>query len=82
MNNVKEVERINELELKAGIHGGMPGSWHEKYKDSAWVYLGGLPFELSEGDVLCFMSQWGEIEDINLCRCQATGKSLVRTTIL
>jgi len=76
MNNIRGVERINELELKQGIHGGMPGSWHHRYKDSAWVYLGGLPYELTEGDIICFMSQWGEIEDINLCRDEATNKSL------
>ncbi len=76
MNNIRGVEQINELELKQGIHGGMPGSWHHRYKDSAWVYLGGLPYELTEGDIICFMSQWGEIEDINLCRDEATNKSL------
>ena len=76
MNNIRGVEQINELELKQGIHGGMPGSWHHRYKDSAWVYLGGLPYELTEGDIICFMSQWGEVEDINLCRDEATNKSL------
>ena len=77
MNIVKEIERINQRELEAGIYGGNgKGSWHEKYKDSAWVYLGGLSYELSEGDIICFMSQWGEIEDINLVRDKATNKSL------
>ena len=76
MNVIKEIERINARELEAGIVGGMPGSWHEKYKDSAWVYIGGLPYELTEGDVICVMSQWGEIEDINLVRDKATNKSL------
>ena len=51
------------------------GSWHDKYKDSAWVYVGGLDYELSEGDVICVLSQWGEIEDINLVRDKDTGKS-------
>lgn len=40
------------------------------------MYVGGLSYELSEGDILCFMSQWGEIEDINLIRDKDTGKSL------
>ena len=63
MNVVKEIERINEREIAAGIFGGSgKGSWHEKYKNSAWVYLGGLDYTLSEGDIICFMSQWGEIE--------------------
>ena len=76
MNVVQEISRINEQELKNGIYGGSKGSWHNKYKDSAWVFLGGLSFELSEGDILAFMSQWGEIEDINLCREKGTNKSL------
>lgn len=76
MNVVKEIERINEQELKRGIYGGQPGSWHHRYKDSAWVFIGGMSHELSEGDVICFMSQWGEIEDINLCRDKSTNKSL------
>lgn len=76
MNNIKNVESITEQELNAGIFGGLSkGSWHEKYKDSAWVFLGGFPFELSEGDIICVMSQWGEIEDINLVRDKLTNKS-------
>ena len=76
MNVIREIERINEKELQNGIYGGSgKGSWHEKYKDSAWVYVGGLPYELTEGDIICVMSQWGEIEDINLVREKATNKS-------
>lgn len=76
MNIIREIDRINQTELEHGIHGGMKASWHEKYKDSAWVYIGGLSTELSEGDIICFMSQWGEIEDINLIREKTTNKSL------
>jgi len=76
MNNIRNIESITEQELNAGIFGGITkGSWHEKYKDSAWVFLGGFPFELSEGDIICVMSQWGEIEDINLVRDKVTNKS-------
>lgn len=39
------------------------------------MYVGGLDYELSEGDVICVLSQWGEIEDINLVRDKDTGKS-------
>ena len=77
MNVIKEIEKINAQEFASGIFGGVTsGSWHEKYKDSAWVYIGGMSYELSEGDIICFMSQWGEIEDINLVRDKATNKSL------
>jgi RNA-binding motif protein, X-linked 2 len=76
MNVIKEIERINQKELSYGIYGGNDkGSWHEKYKNSAWVYVGGLSYELTEGDILCVMSQWGEIEDINLIREKGTNKS-------
>lgn len=51
------------------------GSWHDKYKNSAWVYVGGLSYELSEGDIICVMSQWGEIEDVNLVREKGTNTS-------
>lgn len=77
MNVVKEIEKINEQEMKVGIFGGISkGSWHEKYKDSAWVFIGGFSYELSEGDLICVMSQWGEIEDINLVRNKETNKSM------
>lgn len=77
MNVIREIERINAKELESGIYGGCSkgGSWHDKYKNSAWVYVGGLPYELTEGDIICVMSQWGEIEDINLVREKGTNKS-------
>lgn len=59
MNVVQEIKRLNEKELARGT--GLEGSWHDQYKDSAWVYVGGLDVQLSEGDVLCVMSQWGEV---------------------
>ena len=98
MNVVKEIQRINEAELKRGIpenqsvcraslrrrhHNYLyetpPVSaalqWHADYKDSAWVFVGGLPYNLTEGDVICVFSQWGEIEDVHLVRDEQTGKA-------
>ena len=58
MNRVKEVERINakdlELQLKADTVGNagkwdVNKSWHVQYKDSAYVYVGGFPYDLTEG---------------------------------
>ena len=37
--------------------------------------MGGLPFDLTEGDVIAVMSQYGEIVDVNLVRDRDTGKS-------
>jgi RNA-binding motif X-linked protein 2 len=47
---------------------------HDDFKDSAYIFVGGLPYELTEGDVLCVFSQYGEILDLNYARDQETGK--------
>ncbi|XP_058147115.1 RNA-binding motif protein, X-linked 2 [Dasypus novemcinctus] len=40
-----------------------------------FLLLGGLPYELTEGDIICVFSQYGEIVNINLVRDKKTGKS-------
>ena len=52
--------KMNERELEMGI-SGTKNSWHQEYKDSAWIFLGGLPYEMTEGDVSCMFSQYGEV---------------------
>ncbi|GHJ89346.1 hypothetical protein NliqN6_5748 [Naganishia liquefaciens] len=73
MNVIREINRINERELELG-GDGTKASWHDDYKDSAYVFVGGLPFELTEGDVITIMSQFGEVVDINMPRDKETGK--------
>lgn len=77
MNRVKEVERINAKDLATQLSATTRGdagtwdvskSWHAAYSDSAYVYVGGLPHGLSEGDVSTVMAQWGEIVDVNMPR--------------
>ena len=60
MNSIREVQSINEEELKLGI-AGTRASWHSKYAKSAWIYVGNVGYELVEGDVICVLSQYGEI---------------------
>jgi RNA recognition motif-containing protein len=60
MNTIREIEKINQEELDRGI-AGTSASWHAQYEKSAWVYVGNLEHELTEGDVLCIMSQYGEV---------------------
>ncbi len=75
MNVIQEIQRINKAELQKGLTN-TSASWHAKYSNSAWVYVGGLHTKLTEGDILAVMSQWGEIEDINLVRDEGgTNKS-------
>lgn len=74
MNVISEIQRINALELSRGLTH-TPASWHTKYASSAWINIGGLPLNLTEGDVLCIFSQYGEIDDVHLVRDGGTGKS-------
>ena len=74
MNVTKEIQRINEYELSRGANWAIKGSWHERYEKSAWIFVGNLDYQLTEGDVICFLSQYGEIEDINMPRDDKSGK--------
>ncbi|KAJ2081686.1 RNA-binding protein Cwf29 [Coemansia sp. RSA 988] len=73
MDVVQEIRRINQNELRLGLNS--TASWHDEYKDSAYIFVGGLPFELTEGDVICVFSQYGEIVNINLVRDKESGQS-------
>ena len=55
LNQVK----MNEKELEMGL-SGTKNSWHQEYRNSAWIFLGGLPYEMTEGDIICMFSQYGE----------------------
>ncbi|KAL3518070.1 hypothetical protein ACH5RR_020659 [Cinchona calisaya] len=70
---VKRIQNINAKEAALGISD--EASWHAKYKDSAYVYAGGISFDLTEGDLISVFAQYGEIVDINLVRDKGTGKS-------
>ncbi|BGP26793.1 RNA binding motif protein X-linked 2 [Rhodotorula toruloides] len=70
MNQIQAIRRINEQELQSGS----TASWHDQYKDSAYINVGGLPFNLTEGDVITIFSQYGEVVDINMPRDPQTGK--------
>lgn len=50
-------------------------SWHDEYKDSAYVFVGGLHFDLTEGDVITIFSQYGEVMDLHMPRDKDTGKT-------
>ena len=73
MNSVRQIQQLNKRELEAGITP--EGSWHTDYRDTAFINIGGLPFELSEGDIITIFSQFGEPVWIKLARDRETGKS-------
>ena len=55
MNVTREIEKINAREAELGLTGS--SSWHHDYRDTAWVFVGNLHHDLSEGDVVCVLSQ-------------------------
>jgi RNA recognition motif-containing protein len=68
MNTIREIEKINLQELERGI-AGTSASWHGQYEKSAWVYVGNLGNDLTEGDVLSVMSQYGEVSISKMLLC-------------
>ncbi|KAL5343493.1 hypothetical protein BJX70DRAFT_170619 [Aspergillus crustosus] len=73
MNNIRQVQALNKRELENAIPP--EASWHADYRDTAYIYIGGLPFDLSEGDIVTIFSQFGEPVHVNLVRDKETGKS-------
>jgi RNA-binding motif X-linked protein 2 len=73
MNSIRAIQKLNKRELDEGINP--EGSWHTDYRDTAFINIGGLPFELSEGDIITIFSQYGEPVWIKLGRDKETGKS-------
>jgi len=67
---MKNVTKLSEQELKSGNKT----SWHDQYRDSSWIFVGGLPYDLTEGDIISVFSQYGEIVNLNLVRDKQTGK--------
>eukprot|EP01028_Stygiella_incarcerata_P012420 TRINITY_DN76200_c0_g1_i1.p1 TRINITY_DN76200_c0_g1~~TRINITY_DN76200_c0_g1_i1.p1 ORF type:complete len:259 (-),score=71.83 TRINITY_DN76200_c0_g1_i1:87-773(-) len=86
MNVTREIERLNSEELRLTSYGGrgdfsssstqsaaQNGSWHEEYKDSAYIFAGNLDFRLTEGDILSIFSQYGTVVDFHFPRDEKSG---------
>ena len=73
MQKVRDVERLNAAELEANVP--LSGSWHQAYRASNYVFVGGLARELTEGDLETLMSQFGVVTDLRLQRDGETGES-------
>ncbi|PGH34872.1 RNA-binding domain-containing protein, X-linked 2 [[Emmonsia] crescens] len=73
MNAIRQVQALNKKELENVVPP--EASWHADYRDTAYIYIGSLPYDISEGDVLTIFSQYGEPVHLNLVRDKETGKS-------
>ncbi|KAB8074353.1 hypothetical protein BDV29DRAFT_123983 [Aspergillus leporis] len=73
MNAIRQIQSLNKRELENAVPP--EASWHADYRDTAYINIGGLPFDLSEGDIVTIFSQYGEPVYVNLVRDKETGKS-------
>ncbi|KAK5941599.1 RNA-binding protein Cwf29 [Knufia obscura] len=73
MNAIRQTQQLNKRELENATPPS--ASWHADYRDTAWVYVGGIPLDLTEGDVVTIFSQFGNPTHLNLIRDRETGKS-------
>ena len=74
LTQVKNTQKATRREIEAGISDS--ASWHAKFQHSAYVFTGGLDYDLTEGDLLAVFAQYGEVVDLNLVRNKDTGKSM------
>ncbi len=63
---IKNTQKISREEVEAGYTDSQ--SWHARFRHSAYIFAGGLPYKLTDGDLLAIFSQYGEIIDVNLVR--------------
>ena len=73
MQAIRQTQLLNKRELEDATPPS--ASWHADYRDTAWIYVGGLLPELTEGDVCIIFSQYGNPTHLNLIRDRETGKS-------
>ncbi|KAH7037519.1 uncharacterized protein B0I36DRAFT_283214 [Microdochium trichocladiopsis] len=73
MNQIRAIQKLNQREIELGI--SPEASWHTDYRDTAFVNFGGLPYELTEGDIITIFSQYGEPVFLKLARDKESGKS-------
>ncbi|KAF2104562.1 RNA-binding domain-containing protein [Rhizodiscina lignyota] len=73
MNKIRQIEKLNQTELDNVTPPN--ASWHTDYRDTAYIYIGGLPYNLSEGDIVVVFSQYGEPVWLKLARDKESGKS-------
>ncbi|KAL9101244.1 MAG: hypothetical protein Q9163_003477 [Psora crenata] len=73
MNTIREIQNLNKRELENAVPP--EASWHTDYRSTAYIHISGLPFTLTEGDILTIFSQFGEPTYLHLARDKESGKS-------
>lgn len=73
LTQIKNTQKITKQEIQLGLFE--KASWHDRFKHSAYIFAGGLDYDLTEGDLLAVFAQYGELVDVHLVRDKASGKS-------
>jgi RNA-binding motif protein, X-linked 2 len=55
LTQMKWAQVINQKEVLLGIRED--ASWHAKFMDSAYVFVGSIPYDLTEGDLIVVFMQ-------------------------
>lgn len=66
LTQIKNQRAASLAEAKAGVPD--TASWHARFSHSAYIFVGGLPPSLTEGDLLAVFSQYGEVVDVHLVK--------------
>lgn len=72
LTNVRNTQKLNLRELNTVTTSST--SWHDYYRHSAYIFIGGLHYDMTEGDIISVFSQYGEVLSINLVKDKQTGK--------
>lgn len=73
MNAIRKINDINQKELDQKVSD--QGSWHYDYKDTSYIFIGNLPTDLKEIDIITIFSQYGIPTHIHLVKDKETNKS-------
>lgn len=66
LTQIKNQRAASLAEAKAGVPD--TASWHARFSHSAYIFVGGLPPSLTEGDLLAVFAQYGEVVDVHLVK--------------
>jgi RNA-binding motif X-linked protein 2 len=66
LTQIKNTRAASLAEAAAGVPDS--ASWHARFSHSAYIFVGGLPDTLTEGDLLAVFAQYGEVIDVHLVK--------------
>jgi len=45
--SIEKIKKLSEIDMK----NMSKGSWHDEYRNSAYIYVGNLNYDMNEGDI-------------------------------